>query len=187
MRNWTGGAYASASAPDSATKNPFDIAPLPAGAAGAASVIGGDGYGVSRHSLHPREAAMLVRFLGSRDEQVRRSHVVGELPSIPQLYNDPDVLVANPEFPRASEVLRDGAVFRPSTAAGKLYPEVSRAYFEAVHAVLSGKKPASRAAADLEDELRKILKTTASNANPRAYPAISSANGKQAGIAGSVP
>src|SRR5271166_1889229 len=179
MRNWTGGAYASASAPNSAAKDRFDIAPLPAGAAGTASVIGGDAYGVSRHSLHPREAAMLVRFLASRDEQVRRSHVVAELPSIPQLYNDPDVLVANPQFPRALEVFRKGAVFRPSTVAGKMYPEVSRAYFEAVHAVLSGKKPASRAAGDLEDELRKILKTTASNANTRAYATVSSGSGKK--------
>src|SRR5271169_4276857 len=179
MRNWTGGAYASASAPHSATKGRFDIAPLPAGAAGTASVIGGDAYGVSRHSLHPREAAMLVRFLGSRDEQVRRSHVLAELPSIPQLYNDPDVLVANPQFPRALEAFRKGAVFRPSTVSGKMYPEVSRAYFEGVHAVLSGKKSASRAAGDLEDELREILKTTSSNAKPRAHPAI----GKKEGIA----
>ena len=123
---------------------------------------------------------MLVRFLGSRDEQVRRSHVVAELPSIPQLYNDPGVLVANPEFPRALEVFRKGAVFRPSIPAGKMYPEVSRAYFEAVHAVLTGKKSASRAAGDLEDELRRMLKTTASDANPRAYPAISLAIGKKA-------
>ena len=122
---------------------------------------------------------MLVRFLGSRDEQVRRSHVVAELPSIPQLYSDPDVLVANPQFPRALEVFRKGAVFRPSTVSGKMYPEVSRAYFEAVHAVLSGKKSASRAAGDLEDELRKILKTTSSKANPRAYPAVA----KKASIA----
>ena len=60
-----------------------------------------------------------------------------------------------------------------------MYPEVSRAYFEAVHAVLSGKKSASRAAGDLEDELREMLKTTSSNASPRAYPAI----GKKASIA----
>jgi len=183
MRNWTGGAYASASAPHSATKGRFDIAPLPAGAAGTASVIGGDAYGVSRHSLHPREAAMLVRFLGSCDEQVRRSHVLAELPSIPQLYNDPDVLVANPQFPRALEVFRKGAVFRPSTVSRKMYPEVSRAYFEAVHAVLSGKKSASKAASDLEDELRQMLKTTSSNANPRAPLAISSAIGKKASTA----
>lgn len=165
MRNWTGGAYASASAPNSATKDRFDIAPLPAGAAGTASVIGGGAYAVSRHSLHAREAAMLVRFLGSRDEQVKRSHVVGELPSIPQLFNDPDVLVANPQFPRALEVFRKGAVFRPSTVSGKMYPEVSRAYFESVHAVLTRKKSAAQAASELEKQLEAMLKTSAVKAN----------------------
>ena len=108
---------------------------------------------------------MLVRFLGSRDEQVRRSHVVAELPSIPQLFNDPDVLVANPQFARALEVFRKGAVFRPSTISGKMYPEVSRAYFEAVHAVLTQKKSAAQAASELEKQLEAMLKTSAVKAN----------------------
>jgi len=168
MRNWTG-AYRAVRAPNSPTKDRTDIAPLPAGAAGTASVIGGDGYGVSRHSLHPREAAMLVRFLGSRNEQVRRSRVVNEAPTIPNLYNDPEVLAANPQFPRVLEVFRKGAVFRPSAFTGKVYPDVSRAYFEAVHAVLSRNESASKAAGDLEEELRRLLRTTPSNPNARAY------------------
>ena len=183
MRNWTG-AYRAAGAPNSPTKDRFDIAPLPAGAAGTAATIGGGGYGVSRHSLHPREAAMLARFLGSREEQVRRSHIVNEAPSIPQLYNDPEVLTANPHFPRVLEVFLKGAVFRPSTLTGKMYPDVSRAYFEAVHSVLSGKKSASIAASDLENELRQIVKTTANNANARAYPAISSSANEERIAAG---
>ena len=178
MRNWTG-AYRAVRAPNSPARDRSDIAPLPAGAARTASVIGGEGYGVSRHSLYPREAAMLVRFLGSRDEQVRRSHNVNEAPTIPELDNDPEVLAANPQFPRALEVFRNGAVFRPSKQAGKMYPDVSRAYFEAVHAVLSGKKSASKAAGDLESELRGMLKTTSINPNVRAYATISSAKGER--------
>lgn len=157
MRGWTG-TYRAASAPNSPTRGRFDITPLPAGAAGTASVLGGDGYGVSRHSLHPREAAMLVRFLGSRNEQFRRSGNVNEAPTISELYNDPKVLAANPHYPGVLEVFRTGVIARPSTVAGKMYPEVSRTYFEAVHAVLSGKTSAAKAAADLEGELRGILK-----------------------------
>jgi len=168
MRGWTG-TYRAASAPNSPTKDRFDIAPLPAGAAGSASVIGGDGYGVSSHSLHPREAAMLVRFFSSRNDQVRRSQNVAEAPTIPQLYDARDVLAANPQFPRVLEVFRSGAVFRPSTQAGKMYPDVSRAYFEAVYAVLSGKKSASQAASDLDDGLRQMLKTVPGNPNTSAY------------------
>lgn len=110
---------------------------------------------------------MLARFLGSREEQVRRSHVVNQAPTIPQLYNDPEVLTANPHFPRVLGVFRKGAVYRPSTLTGKMYPDVSRAYFEAVHSVLSGKKSASKAAGDLEAELDRMLGTTPSSANAR--------------------
>ena len=174
MRGWTG-TYRAVKAPDSPTKDRSDIAPLPAGAAGTASVIGGDGYGVSRHSLHPREAAMLVRFLAGRDEQLRRSANVNEAPTIPELYADPAVLAANPQYPLVLKVFRAGAVFRPSRQAGMMYPDVSRAYFEAVYAVLSGKKPASKAASDLDGELRQMLKTTPGNPNARAYGDASAA------------
>ena len=115
---------------------------------------------------------MLARFLGSREEQVRRSRIVNEAPSIPQIYNDPEVLTANPHFLRVLEVFRKGAVFRPSTLTGKMYPDVSRAYFEAVHSVLSGKKSASKAAMELEAELGRMLGTTPSSAN--AHPAAAS-------------
>lgn len=173
MRNWTG-AYRAVSAPDSPTKDRSGIAPLPRGAAGMATTVGGDGYGVSRHSLHPREAAMLVRFLGSRDEQVRRSRIVNEAPTMPELYNDPEVLVANPGFPLFLEAFRKGAAFRPSASAGKMYPDVSQAYFGAVHAVLTDKKPAPKAASDLENELRRMLKTTAGSADARTSESAAS-------------
>ena len=164
MRGWTG-TYRAVKELDSPTKDRSEIAPLPTGAAGTASVIGGDGYGVSRHSLHPREAAMLVRFLGSHDEQIRRSHNVNEAPTILEIYSDPAVSAANPQYPRVLEVFRTGAVFRPSRQAGMMYPDVSRAYFETIYAVLSGKKPASKAASDLEGELRQMLKKIPGNLN----------------------
>jgi trehalose/maltose transport system substrate-binding protein len=168
MRGWTG-TYRAVKAPDSPTKDWSDIAPLPTGAAGSASVIGGDGYGVSRHSLHPREAAMLVRFLGSRDEQLRRSANVNEAPTIPELYAYPAVLAANPQYPLVLKVFRAGAVFRPSKQAGMTYPDVSRAYFEAVYAVLSRNKSASKAASDLEVKLLQMLKAIPDNPTARAY------------------
>ena len=71
MRNWTN-AYEAARAQNSPTRGQFDIAPLPRGRAGFAATLGGNGYGVSRYSRHPREAVMLVRFLASREEQASR-------------------------------------------------------------------------------------------------------------------
>ena len=175
MRNWTSG-YTASRAPNSPTKDRFDIAPLPGGEAGIAATIGGNGYGVSRHSRHPQQAMMLVRFLCGPDEQLRRSRTLALSPTIAEVYKDAEALAANPYYAVVLEVFSKGKASRPATTARKLYPDISRAYFEAVHEVLSGKKRASQAAADLENELTRMLKMSASDTNagldqkPRAGP-----------------
>src|SRR5246500_2421553 len=103
MRNWTN-AYVAARAENSPTKGHFDVAPLPRGRAGFAATLGGNGYGVSRYSRHPREAAMLVRFLASPDEQASRCRKFSEPPTIPALYKNPDVFAANPYLSRVLQV-----------------------------------------------------------------------------------
>ena len=108
---------------------------------------------------------MLVRFLCSREEQFRRCRNTTDAPSISQLYDEPGLLGSNPQFPRIVEVFRKSIVLRPSRAAGKMYPEVSRAYWEAVHAVLIRKQSATQAAKQLQDELERMLKVSAVRAN----------------------
>jgi len=108
---------------------------------------------------------MLVRFLCSREEQVRRCRNTADAPSISQLYDEPEFLASNPQFLHVLEVFRKGIVLRPSRAAGKMYPDVSRAYWEAVHAVLTRKKSATQATNELQNELEGMLKTPAVRAN----------------------
>ena len=159
MRNWTN-AYVAARAENSPTRGLFDVASLPRGRAGFAATLGGNGYGVSRYSRHPREAAMLVRFLASPEEQARRCRKSSEPPTIPELYRDPDVLGPNPYMSRVLQV-HEGLALRPSVPAAKMYPEVSRAYFEAVNRVLTHKQSAIQAADELEKDLTSMLKTSA--------------------------
>jgi trehalose/maltose transport system substrate-binding protein len=159
MRNWTN-AYVEARAENSPTKGHFDIAPLPRGRAGFAATLGGNGYGVSRYSRHPREAAMLVRFLASPEEQASRKSA--EPPTVPALYKNPDVLAANPYISRVLDV-HEGIALRPSAPAGKMYPEVSRAYFMAVHSVLTQRQTAAQAVSGLQDQLVTMLKPPASS------------------------
>ena len=145
------------------------VAPLPAGRAGLGATLGGHGYGVSRYSLHPREAAMVVRCLCRRDEQLRRCRNTAQPPTLPELYSDPEVLAANPYFSTVLDI-RNNIALRPATASGKDYPDVSRAYFEAVHVVLTGKKSATQAAADLQVELQKITGLRAPGKGVNATP-----------------
>ena len=163
MRNWTS-SYVAARAQDSPTRDRLDVAPLPRGSAGIGATLGGNGYGVSRHSRHPREAAMLVRFLTGRDEQARRCRRPAEPPTIPALYKDPDVLTANPYFSHILQV-SEGLALRPSVQSGKMYPEVSRAYFDSVHAVLSHKQSSAEAASELQGRLVTMLKPQTADAN----------------------
>ena len=164
LRSWAS-EYIADRAPGCLIRDRFDIAPLPSGTARMAATLGGSGFGVSRSSLHPREAAMLVRFLCSREEQVRRCRITADAPSISQLYDEPEFLASNPQFRRVLEVFRKGIVLRPSRVAGKMYPDASHAYWEAVHAVLTRKKSAAQSAAELQNVLSGMLGKHAARAD----------------------
>ena len=58
---------------------------------------------------------------------------------------------------------RASIVARPSVAAGSRYKEVSRAYIDAVHSVLTGQRGAPEAAAELE---RQLIEITGFSAGP---------------------
>jgi trehalose/maltose transport system substrate-binding protein len=107
---------------------------------------------------------MLVGFLASPEEQATRCRRSAEPPTIPALYKYPDVLGPNPYVSRVLEVY-EGLALRPSVPAGKMYPDVSRAYFEAVHRVLTRKESATQAVDELEKHLTTMLKTAAVTAN----------------------
>jgi trehalose/maltose transport system substrate-binding protein len=155
MRNWPI-ADADSQAAGSPIRNKFDMTLLPGGKAGRLGTLGGAGLAVSRSSAHPREALELVRYLCGRDVQVKRSRVLTEPPTRPELYELPEVLEANPHFALLSRAFRTGIVSRPSAVTGKKYQEVTDAYTQAVHSVLTGEKSAPEAAAALENELVRI-------------------------------
>ena len=155
MRNWTLG-YVDSLAAGSPIRNKFDVSLLPGGKAGRVGTLGGTGLAVSRFSAHPREALELVRYLTSRDVQVKRSRLLSEAPTRPELYDLPEVLEPNPRFALLSQAFRTGIVSRPSNITGKKYEDVSNAYMQAVHSVLTGERSAPEAATALENELVRI-------------------------------
>ncbi len=155
MRNWPT-AYVDSQAAGSPIQNKFDIAQLPGGKGGRVGTLGGAGLAVSRFSVHPREALELVRYLSSRDVQVKRSRVLSEPPTLSALYNMPEVIEPNPRFVVLSQAFLAGTVSRPSKVTGKKYQDVTDAYIQAVHSVLTAEKSAQEAAATLENDLVRI-------------------------------
>lgn len=155
MRNWPY-AYSLGQQEGSAVRGKIGIAPLPVGAGGfgrSVGTLGGWQLAVSRFSKNPAVAADLVRYLVSREVQKERAIKGSYQPTIPDLYNDADVLKAVPFF---KDLSQRAPVARPSTVTGAKYNEVSTAFWTAVHDVLTGKKRAAQSLADLETRLNRI-------------------------------
>ena len=128
---------------------------VPSGKVGVGT-LGGFGLGISGRSKHQREAIALVKFLLQKEAELEAASRSAELPTGTAFYRLPTILKAYSRSIPAGQAPGDGIVSRPSTVAGRNYEDVSRAYAAAVHSVLTGKKSAPEAAAELETELEEI-------------------------------
>jgi trehalose/maltose transport system substrate-binding protein len=156
MRNWPY-AYGLGNAEDSAIAGQFDYAPLPEGAARAAACLGGWQLAVSRYSDNVDAAVSVAAFLASPEEQkLRALSPQGANPTIPALYEDPELAEANPLFGRMGPILAT-AYPRPSGITAERYNDASTLFFSAVHSVLTGENDAQTAVEDLELDLEDLV------------------------------
>ncbi|MGH6902917.1 MAG: ABC transporter substrate-binding protein [Geminicoccaceae bacterium] len=157
MRNWPY-AWALGNADDSPIKGKIGVSALPRGSGEEGKhtgTLGGWQLAVSRYSQNPEIAADLVAYLTSYDEQKRRAIEGSYNPTIAALYEDEEVLAASPFFGDLYETFTS-AVARPSRVTGEKYNQVSSEFFNAVHAVLSGKTDAASSLAALEGKLDRL-------------------------------
>jgi trehalose/maltose transport system substrate-binding protein len=161
MRNWPyayvlgqGGA---AGDQETAIKDKFSVAPLPAGDSGAgAAALGGWQLGVSAYTDQPDLAAKLAIWLVSPEQQKERWLKLSNLPTMPAVYKDADVVAASPWVANLVPVFENASP-RPSTVTAAKYNEVSIAYFNAVHSILTKEQDSQAALDDLEAQLVQIL------------------------------
>jgi trehalose/maltose transport system substrate-binding protein len=158
MRNWPY-AYALGQDPKSVISGKFDISVLPKGGDDGknAACLGGWQLMVSAYSKVPDAAADLVKYLVSSEEQKKHTLALSQLPTLPALYADPDVLAKLPFFKNALPVLQN-AVARPSTVTGVDYNQVSTSFFQNVNQVLSGTKSAQQAVAAVESVAKRVVR-----------------------------
>ena len=156
MRNWPY-AWSLGNAKDSKISGKIGVSALPKGGADGqnAATLGGWQLAVSKYSKNPAVAADLVMYMTSAESQKYRAINGSYNPTIAALYKDKDVLAANPFFGSLYDVFTN-AVPRPATATGAKYPEVSSAFWNATHDVLSGKASAEDAVKRLEGRLNQI-------------------------------
>jgi trehalose/maltose transport system substrate-binding protein len=141
--------------PDSTAK--VAIALIPAGPVRRASTLGGQSLAISKYSQHPKEAAALVGYLTSQDEQLILWKKHAMLPTRREFFANAESMRDRPEIASLWKEVQNVAVTRPSTVAGPHYDEVSRAYFSAVHAILAGEEQPEKALADLQAKLEIIV------------------------------
>lgn len=156
MRNWPY-AWSLANGKDSVIRGKVGVVALPSGSAGGpgAAALGGWQLAVSRYSKAPEAAADLVMYLSSEAVQKDRAIRGSYNPTITALYKDKDVLAANPFFGDLYSVFTH-ATPRPSTVTGLKYSEVSNAFWNAAHDVLSGKAKADDALKRLDTRLKQV-------------------------------
>lgn len=156
MRNWPY-AWTLVDGPDSPVRGKVAAVPLPKGGPDGrnAATLGGQLLAVSKYSAHVPEAVDLVRHLTSPEEQKRRAILGGSNPTIPALYDDAEVLAANPFLADLAKSI-GGTVARPAQATGMRYNQVSSEFYSGVHEVLTGGEGVGEILPDLKEALVRI-------------------------------
>jgi trehalose/maltose transport system substrate-binding protein len=143
--------------PDEPFRQVAGVTSVPHGKGPRVSTLGGWALGVSKFSAHRAEAIKFVEFLRKRETQVELDHAKSAPAWNLQLVELPKLLAENYPWSRKPGDSPGGILIsRPSGVSGMHYDEVSRAYAEAVHSVLTHKSTATVAAAKLEKELVQI-------------------------------
>jgi len=169
-RNWPY-AYVLSAGVDSVIKDKFAITQLPMGGSGAAdatpaegssapthaATLGGWQMFVSNYSQNQDAAKAFAKYAVSPELQKARAIERSALPTIGALYQDADILAANPFFGELFPVFESGSVARPSTPSADLYGEVSLAYFTAVNEILTGSAETGPRVEALSSALEDIM------------------------------
>lgn len=156
MRNWAY-AWSLAQSEGSVVRGKVGVAVLPMGGAEGrhAATLGGQQLAVSRYSRHPDVAADLVLYMTSAAVQKERAIRGSFNPTRPALYEDAEVIAANPFMRQLPAVLANG-VRRPTSVTGSRYGAVGSLLWGTVQAVLEGEEDAEAATARLESGLGRL-------------------------------
>lgn len=136
-------------------KGNVGVAALPAfGKNASATCTGGWEWAINAYSKNKREAAKLLQYMAS--PQVQREMAVNGayLPVRKSLYNDAQVLSANPHFKALYPVVTKARP-RPVTPN---YPKVSEIIRNNVSAAVAGSKTVDAALSDMQRDLDPLLK-----------------------------
>jgi trehalose/maltose transport system substrate-binding protein len=158
LRNWPY-VYSITAAADSDLKDKFQLTSLPAGDSGeSASALGGWNMMVSTYSPNKDAAKVWAKYMCSAETQTARALERSQNPTIREVYDNQDVIAANPFMADLFDTFENASIGRPSNVAADLYNDVSIAFFTKVNEILTGQHDdVSGAMDDLASELEDIM------------------------------
>ncbi|MBU1106168.1 MAG: extracellular solute-binding protein, partial [Candidatus Riflebacteria bacterium] len=154
-RNWPY-AWGLHNAADSAVRGKVGIAPLPGFAPGkSASTLGGWHIVMSRFSDKKPEAAALIKYLTSTAVQKQLSLNLGWNPGRIDVYDDPELLAANPALKDLKQVFHN-AVPRPIIP---YYSNVSQILQKHISAALANRSTPEESLKRAQTEVLELMKS----------------------------
>jgi multiple sugar transport system substrate-binding protein len=131
------------------------VAPLPAGDAGSAAALGGWMAGINKNTKHPEEAWKFLSFMAGEKGQKIDAIKGGHAPTILSLYEDQEILDANPYFKEEGFVnALEAAVSRP---VAPNYPEISDIIQVQVSKAIAKEITPEEAAKNMQDQISAKL------------------------------
>ena len=112
---------------------------------------------LSAYSKNKDAAAKLIKYMVSYETQKEHAIKLSRLPTRPALYEDKDVLAAQPWFSRLLPVFQN-AVARPSTVTGANYNKVSTEFFQTTSLILNGEVSVDEGVKTMESKLKRDLR-----------------------------
>ena len=118
------------------------------------STLGGWHLGIARESRHPEEAWRFIEFLTSAEAQKTMALRAGLHPARRALYEDPDLLAAQPHLPELGPIL---AAARPRPVT-PFYPMVSQVLQSEFSAVLAGLRDPETALRSAHLQIQHVMR-----------------------------
>jgi multiple sugar transport system substrate-binding protein len=155
MRNWP---YPYALMQDSASSRVagrYAVAPMPAAPGGRpTATLGGAQLAINANSAHPEAAWAVIEYLTRPEQMLERARVVGQFPTRPALYDEPELAKALVIPPARARAIIELAVPRPVTP---VYTELSEILQIYLHRALTRQLEPAPALASAAKEMQALL------------------------------
>jgi trehalose/maltose transport system substrate-binding protein len=133
------------------------VTSVPAGKSARVATIGGYALGISRFSAHRAEAVKFIQFLLRKHAEFTAAHTEKPGRRVEYFEVPPVIREIYPWWYKPGQSGGSEIISRPSAVAGSNYEAVSKAYAHSLHSVLTRESAAPAAAAELENELVRIM------------------------------